>query len=199
MLRHTVFLALGLTLLAATPACAQVSTDAAFHVAAAQDRAAAEQRGADQLANPSYLQSIAPHVAAYADGSDADSVLVDPFRLDWAPTRGDTAEVSYFNRYGVTIRGRLWGPKAQHSAAPAVVLVPGFGGSEEGYRGLAQGLAEGGYVVLAFDPQGQGDSDAQPAEEFCRPGAWQEPQELGIREQGPCASREKKRDKGGEA
>lgn len=180
-------LALGLTVLAAAPAAAQVSTNPAFHAAAARDRAAAEQRGADQLANPAYVKAIAPYVAAYADGSDTDSVLVDPFRLDWAPARGDTAEVSYKNRYGVTIRARLWGPKVQRRAAPAVVLVPGFGGGEEGYRGLAQGLAEGGYVVLAFDPQAQGDSDAMPAEEFCRPGSWQKPQELGIREQGPCA------------
>ena len=187
MLHRTASLALGLTLLASGSASAQVSADPAFHVAAAQDRAAAEQRGADQLANPAYVQAIAPHLAAYADGSDTDSVMVDPFRLGWAPARGDSAEISYKNRYGVTIRGRLWGPKNQRRAAPAVVLVPGFGGSEEGYRGLAQGLAEGGYVVLAFDPQAQGDSEARPADEFCRPGAWQQPQELGIREQGPCA------------
>ena len=187
MLHRTAHLALGLTLLASASASAQVSGDPAFHVAAAQDRAAAEQRGADQLANPAYMQAIAPHVAAYAAGSDTDSVFVDPFRHGWAPARGDTAEISYENRYGVTIRGRLWGPKNQRRAAPAVVLIPGYTGSEESYRGLAQGLAEGGYVVLAFDPQAHGDSDARPAEEYCRPGKWQEPQELGIREQGPCA------------
>ena len=50
------------------------------------------------------------------------------------------------------------------------------------------GLAEAGYVVLTFDPQGQGQSEADGHPRYCDPdGKWREPQEMGIREQGRCA------------
>jgi pimeloyl-ACP methyl ester carboxylesterase len=67
-------------------------------------------------------------------------------------------------------------------------MVNGSGDSEEEYWSFGEDLAEHGYVVLTFDPQGAGRSDAAPAPRYCDPhGAWRKPQEMGVREHGDCA------------
>jgi fermentation-respiration switch protein FrsA (DUF1100 family) len=98
--------------------------------------------------------------------------------------------VHYRNRYGATISGHVWAPRrgVGHASYPAVVMVNGAGDSEEEYWSFGEDLAEHGYVVLTFDPQGAGVSDASPAQRYCDPhGAWRKPQEMGVREHGDCA------------
>jgi dienelactone hydrolase len=106
--------------------------------------------------------------------------------------------VSWNNRYGIPIAGTLLLPKvpftdpvtgqSTQGPFPTVVMVPGLGAAQQPYWGIAQGLAESGYAVLTFDPQCQGRSGCRPAPEFCDPdGAWRDPQEMGLREQGSCA------------
>ena len=159
----------------------------------------ADGRGLDQAANPDYAQREAPLIAAYFANND-QTVLTDPYRLNWSGSRGMAIPISYRNRYGARIRGHLWRPKlpwhdpvtglSTGGPLPAVVVVPGLGSNEREYWGPVQQLAESGYVVMSFDPQGQGASDfaPSPASTYCDPhGAWRRPQEVGIRERGTCA------------
>ena len=79
----------------------------------------------------------------------------------------------------------VWAPLADRFTAPypAVVMVNGSGDSEEEYWSFGEDLAEHGYVVITFDPQGAGRSDAAPAQRYCDPdGRWRQPQEMGDRE-----------------
>jgi dienelactone hydrolase len=156
---------------------------------AAPSRLQAEGRGTDQASHPEYLLRIAPLAAAALAGTDTESIRFDPYRAGWAGTRGQSIPVEWQNRYGATIVGRLYGPaRWGPQRHPAVVLVPGGGSREDDYQGIAQSLAEAGYVVLGFDPQGQGRSDVMPSPEFCDGGgAWREPQEAGVQEHGDCA------------
>jgi dienelactone hydrolase len=154
----------------------------------------AEGRGIDQVANPVYTARLAPLVAAYlASGQSSEStarVSTDPFRLDW--DRGRTRAVSFRNRYGARISAHLWGPPETTGAGPfpGVIIVNGYGGTENSLWWAAQSLAEAGYVVLTYDPQGFGlsDIDPNPKSVYCDPdGAWRQPQEMGLRETGRCA------------
>jgi dienelactone hydrolase len=135
----------------------------------------------DQLTNPEY---------AALRTQQADVNNADPYRAPerWAPARGRVWPVAYRNRYGVRISGHVWAPKAGTGPHPAVVFVNGSGDREEEYWSFGQDLAEHGYVVLTFDPQGAGASDAKPADKYCDPhGAWRRPQEMGVTEHGTCA------------
>ena len=174
--------------------------DADAPVPATVDFVAATRRPIDQAANVEYARRMLPlerRVAplalqalaglpapGYVEANAA--YFTDPFLLDWAPAHGRHLPISYPNRYGATIRGHLFAPRGE-GPFPGIVFVPGLGTFGEMYFGSAQGLAERGYVVLVFDPQGQGRSDHQPAPAFCQPGAWQQPQEAGQVEQGTCA------------
>jgi pimeloyl-ACP methyl ester carboxylesterase len=136
----------------------------------------------DQLTNPEYAELRT---------QQADTNNADPYRAPerWAPARGRVWPVSYRNRYGARISGHIWAPKANPRATyPAVVFVNGSGDREEEYWSFGQDLAEHGYVVLTFDPQGAGASDAKPADRYCDPnGDWRKPQEMGVTEHGSCA------------
>lgn len=136
---------------------------------------ASQQRGIDRL-----LQlSIVP--------VDADP----PRALDrWAPARGEALETSFENRYGASLAVTLFRPGIEPARPlPSVIVIPGLGqGVRSAYYFLAEDLAEHGYLVLVFDPQNQGKSEAQGRPETCEAGgAWQKPQEMGLREQGSCA------------
>ena len=63
------------------------------------------------MTNPDYIARTAPHVVAYFDGSDTETVLHDPYRLKWASTRGNHQLVTYNNRYGVKIVADLYSPR----------------------------------------------------------------------------------------
>lgn len=158
------------------------------------------------MTNPIYLSLRLADASSYVGqevfGDRGISYVGDPLRRNevWDRRRGNVLGISYRNRYGATIRGYLWAPflpftdpvtGVQTSGPlPAVVLVNGLGSPGQLYLAEAQGLAEAGYIVMQFDPQGTGASDADPDPKsvYCDPnGSWREPQEMGFQEQGDCA------------
>jgi dienelactone hydrolase len=97
----------------------------------------------------------------------------NPYRKDWAGTRGQMTPVSFTNRYGALVQGDVFAPlpgahdpytgAALDGPFPGVVITTGsVQGSERMYWWLAQDLAERGYVVLTYDVQGQGRTETFP-------------------------------------
>jgi dienelactone hydrolase len=202
MPRRVAALTLAALAAAAVPAAAQVSTDPQFLQTEAGLLARAQQRVADQASNPEHARrhaAVAPRLAELQLPANSEDprreAEMDPFLAGWAPARGSELDVSITNRYGARLHGHLSMPKGASGRLPAVVLLSGGGGSEHSLRELAHGLAEAGYVVLGLNVQGDVGSQLKPADpdpstpqnERCEPGAWQEPQEAGVRENGPCA------------
>ena len=76
----------------------------------------------------------------------------------------DHATVTFKNRYGLTLAGDLYTPKAPGSAPlPALAVSGPFGAVKEQSSGLyAQTMAERGFVTLAFDPSLTGESSGDP-------------------------------------
>lgn len=76
----------------------------------------------------------------------------------------DHAKVTFKNRYGLTLAGDLYTPKARGSAPlPALAVGGPFGAVKEQSSGLyAQTMAERGFVSLAFDPSFTGESGGEP-------------------------------------
>ena len=63
-------------------------------------------------------------------------------------------------RDGATLSGHVWATVAGPAKRPGIVITNGsVQADEEMYWYAAQTLAKAGYVVLTFDPQGQGQSD----------------------------------------
>jgi len=80
---------------------------------------------------------------------------------DWAARGyGLVRPVLFTARDGATLSGHVWATVAGPAHRPAVVITNGsVQADEQMYWYLAQTLAKAGYVVLTFDPQGQGQSD----------------------------------------
>jgi dienelactone hydrolase len=73
---------------------------------------------------------------------------------------GMATPVLFTSRSGATLSGTVWATRAGPARRPAVVIVNGSVGAPETlYWGIAATLAKRGYVVLTYDPQGQGRSD----------------------------------------
>src|SRR3954447_24205863 len=86
------------------------------------------------------------------DGCAGDARL-----YDWP---GLAARVLSTARNGATLSGHVWATRAGASSRPGVVITNGsVQADEQMYWYAAQALAKAGYVVLTFDPQGQGQSD----------------------------------------
>jgi hypothetical protein len=95
----------------------------------------------------------------------------DPFRYPgFAGPDGDTfyndeAEVIpvvFYDRGCARISGRVWAPRNNQNGLPAVVIENGSVQAPETiYWWAAQALVRAGYVVMTFDPRGQGRSDQQ--------------------------------------
>ncbi|MGH8431931.1 MAG: alpha/beta hydrolase family protein, partial [Solimonas sp.] len=95
----------------------------------------------------------------------------DPFR--WPEASGPDGDQFYRNEAVVTpvvfydsgcarLSGRVWRPKnvAAGRTLPGVVITNGsLGGPEPTYWWAAQALVRAGYMVLSYDPRGQGRSD----------------------------------------
>jgi len=81
----------------------------------------------------------------------------------WANHVGIRIPVAWVNRNGATISGHLWAPfptTGTPRPLPGVVIVTGDTQAPEGaYWWAAEALAEDGYQVLTWDPQGHGSSD----------------------------------------
>ncbi|QNF31396.1 alpha/beta hydrolase (plasmid) [Adhaeribacter swui] len=73
-------------------------------------------------------------------------------------------EVTFQNRYGITIAADLYLPKNRANEALAALAISGpFGAVKEQSSGLyAQNMAERGFAALAFDPSYTGESGGQP-------------------------------------
>src|ERR1700730_17444793 len=85
---------------------------------------------------------------------------------------GRVSKVLFTARNGATISGRIWSavnPALMPNARrPGMVITNGsVQADEQMYWYAAQALAKDGYIVMTFDPQGQGQSDTlgQPPDE----------------------------------
>jgi dienelactone hydrolase len=77
---------------------------------------------------------------------------------------GVVQPVLFTARNGATLSGKVWRTKAGPKKRPAIVITNGsVQAPEQVYWFAAQTLAKAGYVVLTFDPQGQGQSDSRGA------------------------------------
>lgn len=121
----------------------------------------------DQLAHPTRPRATAPYLLPrnYYPG--------DPFRLpeDWAASgRGRLRRVSFVASSGSHLRGALFAPRTARGLLPAVVFTTGsLQGFQDAYNSFFEGLAEEGYLVLAYDVQGQGRSESAPHDAAGRP------------------------------
>ena len=67
-------------------------------------------------------------------------------------------------RNGATLSGHVWATKKGPAKRPGIVITNGsVQADEQLYWFAAQALAKDGYVVMTFDPQGQGQSDTSGA------------------------------------
>ncbi|MDX6583758.1 MAG: hypothetical protein QOI10_2942 [Solirubrobacterales bacterium] len=80
---------------------------------------------------------------------------------DWKDNGfGIVKPVLFTARNGSTISGHVWATTGGPAQRPAVVITNGsVQAPEHLYWGTAATLAKHGYVVLTYDPQGQGQSD----------------------------------------
>jgi dienelactone hydrolase len=87
----------------------------------------------------------------------------DPFRYPGADEfydRADVVPVSFLDRGGAQLFGRVWAPRGATGRLPGVVITNGSVQAPETlYWWGAQALVDAGYVVMTFDPRGQGRSD----------------------------------------
>ena len=90
-----------------------------------------------------------------------DGCAGDVRLYDWdAKGYGISHKVLFTARDGATISGRVWMTRAGPAKRPGIVITNGsVQAPERVYWFLAQTLAKAGYVVLTWDPQGQGQTD----------------------------------------
>ena len=120
----------------------------------AQNMAAARQA---QLMDPE--RNFSGHLCTtYEDGCAGDVRL-----YDWGPKGyGIVKPVLFTARSGATLTGHVWATRSGAAKRPGIVITNGsVQASETLYWFAAQALAKAGYVVLTYDPQGQGQSDEQ--------------------------------------
>lgn len=140
---------------------AQLSADPAF-VAAWQQRSALniaeyEQRN---LSDP-FWDSTGNVCATWGQNCQGDPYRypgVDP----WYDTVGEVMPVNFYDRGGARLSGRVWAPRDRQPGQrfPAVVIINGSVQAPEPlYWWAAQLLVSNGYLVMTFDPRGQGRSD----------------------------------------
>jgi dienelactone hydrolase len=74
--------------------------------------------------------------------------------------RGIVRPVLFTARDGAQLSGHVWATRNGPARRPGIVITNGsVQADEQMYWYAAQALAKDGYVVLTFDPQGQGQSD----------------------------------------
>jgi dienelactone hydrolase len=80
---------------------------------------------------------------------------------NWGPKGYGLVEPVLFTaRNGATLSGHVWATRSGPAKRPGIVITNGsVQADEQMYWYAAQALAKAGYVVLTFDPQGQGQSD----------------------------------------
>jgi dienelactone hydrolase len=110
---------------------------------------------AAQAADPE--RSFQDHLCSRGD----DGCAGDARLYDWkAKGYGLVTPVLFTARNGATLSGHVWRTKAGPARRPGIVITNGsVQAPEQLYWFAAQALAKAGYVVLTWDPQGQGLSD----------------------------------------
>jgi dienelactone hydrolase len=95
---------------------------------------------------------------SHEDGCAGDVRLWPKY---WAAEGHGISEAVLFTaRNGATLSGHVWATKAGPALRPGIVITNGsVQAPEELYLFAATTLAKAGYVVLTYDPQGQGRSD----------------------------------------
>ena len=90
-----------------------------------------------------------------------DGCAGDVRLYDWEPKgHGLSRPVLFTARNGAVLSGRVWATRSGASKRPGIVITNGsVQAPEQLYWFAATNLAKRGYVVLTFDPQGQGRSD----------------------------------------
>jgi dienelactone hydrolase len=123
------------------------------------------QIGLQNRADATQAQANDPERNFYAHVCTApeDGCAGDIRLYDWDPKGyGIVKPVLFTARNGATLSGHVWATKAGPPKRPAIVITNGsVQANEQMYWFVAQTLAKDGYVVLTFDPQGQGQSDEQ--------------------------------------
>ncbi len=94
-------------------------------------------------------------------GNGMNGCAGDVRLYDWAKKGyGIVQPVLFTARDGATISGHVWATRAGPAKRPGIVFSNGsVQADEQLYWFVAQTLAKAGYVVLTYDPQGQGQSD----------------------------------------
>ena len=97
----------------------------------------------------------------------------DPFRYPDSPgpdggtffgTEALVEDIVFYDQDCARIQGKLWAPRdtRPETRLPAIVITNGsVQAPETAYRWAAQALVRAGYVVMTYDPRGQGKSDQQ--------------------------------------
>jgi dienelactone hydrolase len=93
--------------------------------------------------------------------SGNDGCAGDVRLYDWqAKGYGIVTPVLFTARSGATISGHIWATRSGPARRPGIVITNGsVQAPERVYWFAAQALAKAGYVVMTWDPQGQGQSD----------------------------------------
>jgi dienelactone hydrolase len=93
--------------------------------------------------------------------SGEDGCAGDVRLYDWGPSGyGIVKPILFTARNGATLSGHVWATRAGPARRPGIVITNGsVQANEQMYWYAAQALAKAGYVVMTFDPQGQGQSD----------------------------------------
>jgi len=97
--------------------------------------------------------------------------LGDPFRYPQSPgpngevfydTEAEVTPVVFYDEGCARISGRIWTPRGDAATFPGIVIENGSVQAPEPlYWWAAQALVRAGYMVMTFDPRGQGRSDQQ--------------------------------------
>src|SRR4051795_8994278 len=112
---------------------------------------------AAQAADPE--RNFSGHLCTAAEDGCAGDIRL----YDWGPQGyGIVKPVLFTARNGATLSGHVWATRSGPARRPGIVITNGsVQAAETLYWFAAQALAKAGYVVLTYDPQGQGQSDEQ--------------------------------------
>jgi hypothetical protein len=126
-----------------------------------QSLANLEEYARRQVDDPAWMSdgNLCKEWAEQCTGDPLRYAEVDEFYEDAV-----TERVVFLDRGGARLQGRVWAP-ASGDDLPAVVITNGSVQAPQTlYWWAAQALVEAGYVVLTFDPRGQGRSDNRTPE-----------------------------------
>jgi dienelactone hydrolase len=140
---------------------AQVDYTPEFNVLLARRGAENEVAAASILAGDGPLRPFGRNFAGQLCWQKMNGCAGDVRLYDWASNGyGRVSPVLFTQRNGSTLSGHVWWTEHGPARRPGVVITNGsVQAPEELYWFGAQTLAKAGYVVLTWEPQGQGYSD----------------------------------------